>query len=88
MTITSSHINSRTTLNLSQAPFPGWTPLSLIGNGDFVSATIPAPAYSCAQLPVLQMNRNVGNGSTTLYFQMTTQPNAFPWALDNTRICP
>jgi signal peptidase I len=88
MTITSSHTNARVTLDLSKTPFPGWTPQSLMGNGDFVVATVPAPAYQCSQLPVLEMNRNTSNGSWTLYFQMTTQPNAFPWATGTSRICP
>ena len=87
MTITASTNNARVTLDLSQAPFGGWTPLSVIGNGDFVIATKPT-VYSCSSLPILQFNRNTSNGSWTLYFQATTQPNAFPYAVPPQRVCP
>lgn len=80
MTISSSQANARVTLDLSQSPFPGWTPNSVNGNGDFVTATEPAPAYDCAQLPVVEVNRSASGSSWTLALQMTTQPDAFPGA--------
>nr|WP_255633277.1 signal peptidase I [Demequina sp. TTPB684] len=87
MTVTSSHSDARVTLDLSRYPFPGWTPASINGNGDFRIATLPSPAYQCSQLPIVEFNRNTNNGSWTLYFQMTTQPNAFPWSSGAAQVC-
>ena len=80
MTVSSSQADARVTLDLSQSPFPGWTPSSVNGNGDFVTATVPAPAYDCTQLPVVELNRSTSGSSWTLALQMTTQPDAFPAA--------
>jgi hypothetical protein len=89
-TVTSSHVDFLVTVDFGNInTFAGWTPAAVWTNGNAIKATVPS-AYSCASLPVVQVNRNKPwNPANNSYeLQVSTDPNAWAGQPALNRICP
>ncbi len=70
--------------------WPAGSPTRVWSNGNAIKATVPAPAYSCASLPTVSLNRNVPiNPPDAGYeIQVSNDPNAFAGAVFPSAVCP
>ena len=70
--VTTPAQNAIVTLDLSQAPYAGWTVGGVSTNGDWIAV----PGYSCSELPLVRLYANPGNAGkgTTVYLNLRESP--------------
>lgn len=93
-TVTSSTSDFLVTFNLGDSAtygaWPAGTPTRVWSNGNAIKATVPTPAYSCASLPMVSVNRNLTlNPSGNSYeIQASNDPNAWVGVGAPNAVCP